>query len=473
MKRLDGLDLLITDWMLGFSILLLIAIRFAPSLVGQQVTARAMEVPAVFKLRQGAGPFISDVDLKEPISFAAKLRIANDPLSQYLKEHLSSETKRQLEQYDGTSALPEGLLINLTGDLNKLIAGLSLYDEQRFAQVTLTDGTRALIGQRLQGEELAQLNRLLLEEAYSKELAKSQEEFMAAADNSGVQFTEVCPLDNTALKNHRCGKCGNQYPIQLVRTLPQKILYILLILFVVKYIHERSVMRFRLYEDDREDGTQDQFREQLQNLHRRSNHAYLNFLVFLFRLLFLSTFYLFLINLYIKSNGQFQDFKDAIYYAVVLACGYFVPDICLFVATMGQGYQTIKAWLSPSKILIFLVVVIVLFFIFFFVGHKYNWDTFGGYLIFLIALLVLPGWALIMVLRKFDQCSIEITALKWLLLDVFNVIALIAFGIAATIQNIDVTWIACAVLIVNLLDWLFNAWFYYGTSKFTIHGKQI
>jgi hypothetical protein len=105
-------------------------------------------------------------------------------------------------------------------------------------------------------------------------------------------------------------------------------------------------------------------------------------------------------------------------------------------------------------------------------GHFAHTDPLIGLYIFVGLAVVLALTALILVLIRFDQCSIEVTAFKWLLLDVFNLVAIAAFAIAPREWHVDTTWIACTVLVINLSDWFFSMWFYFGTDKFTIQGRQ-
>jgi hypothetical protein len=473
MKRLEGLDLLLTDWMLGFSILLLIAIRFAPGLVGKQVNARPLDVPTTFKLR-ASDPYLSRLDLKDAASLISKLCDDRNPLSKYLYGQLSAETQIEMRKYNSAAQPPDQLLQAVIDQLNEILKGPSIFDEKRFAQVSLRDETRRLVAQKPEGETLTRLNRLLLEQGYLGEISESQLEFIAEADRNAAHPTEVCPHDNTRLEGGWCKTCGKRYPIQLVSGWAQNTLFVLLLLFIVKYIHERSVLRFRLYEDERDETTDQTFRGEMERLRNDSNKAALHFTVFVFRIAFLGAFYLFLINLYLKSNGQFQDFKDAGLYAAVLFCAYFGPDFCLFVATKGQGYQELKAWLSWKTVGPFLIIVLVLvlggplFFVFF---YKQQPDTLWAYLVFLVALLGFLGLWSVRALRRLDPNSVEITALKWFLLDIFNLIGLGAFTLATLMQKFDVTWIAVAVLVVNVFDWLYNRRFYFSSCKFFISAR--
>jgi len=114
------------------------------------------------------------VDLENPTIFVGKLRNAQDPLSQFLKEKFSPNTITLLEDYKSPGPLPPSLQIALIKDLTRLVGENSLYDEQRFKHVTLRKKTsRLLIEQSPKGESLISLNRLLLEDGYPNIIAKS------------------------------------------------------------------------------------------------------------------------------------------------------------------------------------------------------------------------------------------------------------------------------------------------------------
>src|SRR4030095_15568741 len=99
--------------------------------------------------------------------------------------------QRLLEEYNGSDPPPESLQRLLIDELNRLLEGSGLFDEQRFAQVRLTDETRRLIAQNPTRENLIRLNRLLLEEAYPHEIAKSLS-FRTVEGWSGLEEGRVC-----------------------------------------------------------------------------------------------------------------------------------------------------------------------------------------------------------------------------------------------------------------------------------------
>jgi hypothetical protein len=94
--------------------------------------------------------------ITDPAAFTAKLATGQDPISTFLRGKVDTS---------GTPALVK--------NLNQLIAGDSLFDKTRFAAVALRPETARLLQQNPLGQQLARLNKLLLEDAYPAELAKS------------------------------------------------------------------------------------------------------------------------------------------------------------------------------------------------------------------------------------------------------------------------------------------------------------
>jgi UDP-N-acetylmuramyl pentapeptide phosphotransferase/UDP-N-acetylglucosamine-1-phosphate transferase len=143
-------------------------------LLGQLLIALAVWVVLYLSSTSvGGPPMLRAGEIKDPGSLTVKLREERDPLSQYLWSQLRPETQELLRGYEGTGKLPEESQRKLMDGLNGLMTGHSLFDEQRFAQVKLTDETRKFLQLDPQGENLIHLNRMLLEEAYPSEIAKS------------------------------------------------------------------------------------------------------------------------------------------------------------------------------------------------------------------------------------------------------------------------------------------------------------
>jgi uncharacterized BrkB/YihY/UPF0761 family membrane protein/DNA-binding IscR family transcriptional regulator len=110
-------------------------------------------------------------DIKDLPSLAAKITQKSDPLSEYIAGRLETPLLATLttNMSAGVKVDPE-LELRLTKNLNQIIDGVSIYDEKRFATITVRPEVMALVEEKPEGRQLARLNRRLLEEAYPYEL---------------------------------------------------------------------------------------------------------------------------------------------------------------------------------------------------------------------------------------------------------------------------------------------------------------
>ncbi|MGC8744050.1 MAG: protein O-mannosyl-transferase family [Verrucomicrobiia bacterium] len=91
------------------------------------------------------------------------------PLSKYIRDNLSLETKNLL-----SSNQNDELKKALSKDLNKLLEKELIYDTNKFAGINLSKRTQRFIAQNPQSHTRIRLNRILLEEAFPSEIAKSK-----------------------------------------------------------------------------------------------------------------------------------------------------------------------------------------------------------------------------------------------------------------------------------------------------------
>ena len=116
-------------------------------------------------------------DLKDPAGLTIQIRNGKDPLSEYLREHFSPETLKMMREYEGKGEIPEFFNKALVDELNTVIRGQWLYDEGRFAHVTLLEGTQKNIDnlrkktpeqltRSMHGKRLIRFNKTLLQQAY-------------------------------------------------------------------------------------------------------------------------------------------------------------------------------------------------------------------------------------------------------------------------------------------------------------------
>lgn len=106
-------------------------------------------------------------------AFAARLTNGSDAMSVFLRSRLPDSEKQDLAAYSASSANAKAVVSALVKDLNQIVSGPSIYDKARVGKIALRPETERLLKQNPSGQELARLNKLLLEDAYPGVLAQS------------------------------------------------------------------------------------------------------------------------------------------------------------------------------------------------------------------------------------------------------------------------------------------------------------
>jgi len=154
--------------------------RVAPiaSVGGNTPFAGAVVDHAGVKLPEQGPWTISDSDFQQPYGVTQDLVQHIDPMFLFLWNLLSSETRSSLEKewasiVPFTAYKPGAGIGDLAADLNRLIQGKLIYDEQTFAQIKpyFSGDTVKLLNQPA-GADVARLNRLLLEEAFPLDIRR-------------------------------------------------------------------------------------------------------------------------------------------------------------------------------------------------------------------------------------------------------------------------------------------------------------
>jgi phage tail-like protein len=118
------------------------------------------------------GPgFLRESDIRDPACLARRLKRAGDAVSRYLIERLSSKARGLLNRYEADVPPDEALRAALLSELNRIIEVERLYLNEPFKSSVWPETAQRLIKQDPQGRASIQLNRLLLEAAYPRELA--------------------------------------------------------------------------------------------------------------------------------------------------------------------------------------------------------------------------------------------------------------------------------------------------------------
>lgn len=117
-----------------------------------------------------AGVGIVPASIVDPRSLAARLQAPApmDNLSGYLQSGLSPQARGLVS--NNAAADPARLREVFAEELNRVIARGPLFDPQRFAGVNLSPETLAALEAQPVGDELTRVNRLLLAEAYPREI---------------------------------------------------------------------------------------------------------------------------------------------------------------------------------------------------------------------------------------------------------------------------------------------------------------
>jgi hypothetical protein len=116
---------------------------------------------------------LATAGITDPAVFIGRLMNGSDAMSVFLRSRLPDSVKMDLAAYSASSANSKAVISAAVKDLNQVISGPSIYHKARFSSIVLRPETEQLLQQNPSGPQLARLNKLLLEDAYPGELAKS------------------------------------------------------------------------------------------------------------------------------------------------------------------------------------------------------------------------------------------------------------------------------------------------------------
>ena len=118
---------------------------------------------------------ITVAEINNPSAFIVKLQNAENPVSHYLTIRMPAETRQMIYAYND-SVPPTDVLVNdVVAHLNRILLSEKFYSAHRFAQIQFSSETEELLlklkKRSIEGGEYIQLNRLLIQDAYTDELA--------------------------------------------------------------------------------------------------------------------------------------------------------------------------------------------------------------------------------------------------------------------------------------------------------------
>jgi len=130
-------------------------------------------LPAVVyekKLLFSSSSIFSGDDITNLPAFVKKLTVRQDPVSDFVSDHLDLSARTLLDSYQGTNVDSDELQAVLAKNLNHMIVGPLIYDSVRFKSVSLRPKTEELLKEKPQGQDLVRLNQMLLQDAYPEEI---------------------------------------------------------------------------------------------------------------------------------------------------------------------------------------------------------------------------------------------------------------------------------------------------------------
>ena len=117
---------------------------------------------------------LSASQISDPAAFIRGIEDGTSPLSMFLRGQLDPAVNASLDTYSASSADTKQVLSGLIKNINQIIAGPGLYDKAKFGnEITLRPETEKLLQSDPHGHQLAELNKLLIEDAYPTLITKA------------------------------------------------------------------------------------------------------------------------------------------------------------------------------------------------------------------------------------------------------------------------------------------------------------
>ncbi len=111
-------------------------------------------------------PTLRTQDVTDLLGLATRIKTGNDTVAEFIRASLTAAGVSGLEAWDGASPPTDELRALLISEINTILKSESIHDPERFAGVALAGETTALLEQNPMDEDLIQLNRFLLSDAW-------------------------------------------------------------------------------------------------------------------------------------------------------------------------------------------------------------------------------------------------------------------------------------------------------------------
>lgn len=116
---------------------------------------------------------LSASSILDPAAFVARVAHGQDPMSAFLRGQFEGDGQTSLTTYAESNANSAVLLSVTVKQINQVLTGPLIFTADRFRGIPLRPETQALLQQNPRGAQLSRLNKMLLEDAFPVEIAKS------------------------------------------------------------------------------------------------------------------------------------------------------------------------------------------------------------------------------------------------------------------------------------------------------------
>jgi MFS family permease len=165
-------------WGIGF---------FSPELIETALSDKPLIVEDLVQVEEGKK--VADYPAGS-YPLVIRLRDAQDPFSQRVKEQLPEADRQWLSEYNETVALSVEQKMALLDPLNTMLMGDCIYQPELFVNIELTEQTQNRVAILQEGPDLVRLNRALLEQVYPDEIRKIKK-YVSDVKSNGTMLQDV------------------------------------------------------------------------------------------------------------------------------------------------------------------------------------------------------------------------------------------------------------------------------------------
>ena len=138
-------------------------------------------------------------DIIDLAGFINQLKNDDDQLSRYIYGQISYTTRQLIDSFVDNVQQTDHIQKALIDDINQLIQRVSLYDVDRFVDITLSTTIGRMMDDELFGEQLVLFNRMILEEVYPNQIKRGPKNYLTMEGLAFKVMPEPSPTISTDL----------------------------------------------------------------------------------------------------------------------------------------------------------------------------------------------------------------------------------------------------------------------------------